>query len=173
MGESYSNQMIKACATNNLSEVQDLINKGIDIKKDSHPLKVACAGGHTSIVECLLSNGADINQTNYLFYAIINGHIEVAKLLISYGADVNTGNGSCLFIILRNLEAIKKDCIIGKYLFSQEKTEEIIELLTSNGASIMAIPERDRKYLLDFGVPTYKYTHTPTYGRVLDTAFKI
>lgn len=82
----------------NLSEVQNLINQGVDVNLAGRygfsPLHFAVAGENTHVVKYLIEKGAKINAKDKinctpLHLAALRDNKEISQLLISNGADFN------------------------------------------------------------------------------------
>lgn len=88
-----------AAGQGNLSEIQRLLNAGIEVdSRDTEyhktPLILAAQGGQTAAARLLLDNGADVNAYDKcctaLHFAASEGFKDVAKLLLDRGANINS-----------------------------------------------------------------------------------
>lgn len=90
---------------NNLTKVQELINKGTDVNAltpasdgfKSTPLALAAYRGHYALVKLLIEHGALINPTNHngltpLILASMQGHHEIVHYLLNNGALLEEKN---------------------------------------------------------------------------------
>ncbi len=88
--------LLKACVTGNIEEVQSFINLGDIEAKDINgctPLHNASGCGQIDIVKLLIDLDADIesedsNGRTSLHFASSYGHIDIVKLLINLGANI-------------------------------------------------------------------------------------
>lgn len=137
-------QLIDACKRGNSAEVERLAETGATIEGEAcypmTPLTTASACGHAQIVEYLLRKGAQVDAPDKwhgagggghrtpLMFASACGHVDVAKILLGRGADVmvtDAGLGAAVVFWA---------VCSGKV--------EMLELLVSSGASLLA---RDRR----------------------------
>lgn len=109
-----SQNLLKACADNNLDLVHVIINNCQNVNFDwgSYScLHYACKNGNLEIIELLIKKGASINkETHYcwgesiegfhtfdpILIACIYGHLNIVKLLRHYGAEINHKYSECI-----------------------------------------------------------------------------
>jgi len=174
INDQYSNvyelQMHQACAGGNVTKIEELIERGVDIKY-SIPglscLKTACINGQIDAAKCLLSHGANPNSHYILSCSAYEGYPEIVKLLIDYGAKMDAEPG------VNILEAITRWCTT---FFKQDslyyyktlfKYIEIINILLQNGVSVAGVRDKDMTFLHQWGVPIFKYIYPPGYSEVV------
>lgn len=124
--------LFKAVVDNDLSQVKELINWGINVNATngiikSTPLSIAAFRGYLPIVIYLVEHGADINsvdiyQRTPLYFAVKYGNWSIAKYLVEHGADVNISDNSG-----------------GIPLNLVENNSTIVKLLVEHGSNINKI----------------------------------
>jgi uncharacterized protein len=119
--------IVKAIESNNLEEVQALINNGLKFTKSNSPLGLAASLGNTEIVKALVSAGCKVEwggalEPSPLCIAASEGKLEVVKFLIDNQAKLNIKDESIGFTPLMSAAA-------SGYL-------EIVKLLVEAGAKI-------------------------------------
>jgi len=98
-------QLIVAARTGNLEKVQELLEKGADIKarekvvgEGRTALFNAASAGHTEVVKFLVAKGADVNEqpgkVTPLIMAAWAGHVDTISVLLQAGADPNAKDDS-------------------------------------------------------------------------------
>lgn len=96
-----SQALIAAVEQNDLAELQQLLEQGVDLNERDHRGRTAImAATHANnpiIVKLLIEAGADINlkdamQDNPFLYAGAEGRLQILKLLIEAGADTKLTN---------------------------------------------------------------------------------
>jgi len=90
--------LIQAAGENDLTQVQNLLEKGTDVNAKNNegvtPLMMGSVMGHVEVVKRLLERGADVNAkagtgSVALMLASIMGHLDAARQLLEKGADVS------------------------------------------------------------------------------------
>jgi ankyrin repeat protein len=119
--------IIKAIESNNLEEVQAVINNGAKFSKNNSPLGLAASLGNIEIVKALVSAGCKVEwggalEPSPLCLAASEGKFEVVKFLIDNQAKLNDKDESSGFTPLMSAAA-------SGYF-------EIVKLLVEAGAKI-------------------------------------
>lgn len=92
------NDLLKACNSNDFSNLSKFIKYGIDINSTTDlgntPLYISCKNGNIKIVSYLLDRGAFINHQNNkkmtaLHIAVLHGFIDIVTLLLKKGASTS------------------------------------------------------------------------------------
>jgi ankyrin repeat protein len=119
--------IVKAIESNNLEEVQALIDNGIKFTKNNSPLGVAVSLGNIEVVKTLVYAGCKVEwagalQPSPLCLAASEGKVEVVKFLIDNQAKLNVKDESIGYTPLMSATA-------SGYF-------EIVKLLVEAGAKI-------------------------------------
>jgi ankyrin repeat protein len=140
-----------AASVGNISVIQDLLKKGIDVDyKDSHQrsaLILAAQRGHLNIVQLLIENGAHPNISSKdsktaLMFAAQNGHLEIVRLLLEKGSHLNTSSRYGTTALM---------------MAAQNGHLEIVQFLIKQGSHINAI-SKEGKTALMLAAQNKKYT---------------
>ncbi|KAM0717635.1 hypothetical protein Q7P37_007487 [Cladosporium fusiforme] len=135
--------LLFACKDGQTSEVQRLLEQGIDPNTDLHSrefkngLQAASANGHEDVVRLLLDGGAAFNvqggrDGTALQAASLCGHARVVELLLEVGADVDTRGGPYA-------------CALSAA--SASGHELVVQILLDAGADVNIRDERSRNAL--------------------------
>ena len=121
-----------AAARGNLSKIQNLMNKGVNVDSESRdnytPLQIASGHGHLKIVKFLIANGAKVNAARstfplkVIYIAAQEDCYEVTKLLIKNKLENEENNYG----------------MTALHYAIQEGHFEIVKFLIANGANVNA-----------------------------------
>ena len=155
--------LAEAAYSNNLTEVERLLELGADInlasnEDDNAPIIAAAQKGHIELVQYLIDEGADVNRRNSigesaLYVAGIAGHKDIVRLLLNNGADPNvmTMTGPLLYQLAfqNNIELteilLEQGANVnikgGEYpvpisLAIRDGNKEVLKLLLEKGAKV-------------------------------------
>ena len=172
--EERYDEFLKACQTNDLEVVEDLIfdrtfrlDVNRSLKDGANAIIIAAQEDKYQLVKLLLLNGADANSKipngwSVLMLAIRTGNYDTCKLLIDKGANINEKSPEGMspltlaafcdnFEIVKllvqkgaNVNAATED---GKTPLNQAKSKEIKEFLIENGAVDTSIDTTNYKYV--------------------------
>lgn len=141
-------EMLFAVRTNNINELMNLVEQGVDINwQDSRvegvtALHEAAQKGNIEIVRYLLQNSADINSKNHnglspLHIAAYCGENNIVDTLIAAGAEVN-------------IQA--KDNVTPLHAAASMGRQDTVELLINHGAEVHARSSKDALTPQDFAI---------------------
>ncbi len=133
--------LIRAVMDNNLSEVQFLLNQGVNVDACNNDgetaLIVAAWKGNRKIAERLITNNANVNFRDIFGFtalraAIMSGNLDVAKYLInveSINVNIRDMSGETVLNYIRKMRSCPEMDLVGQIY------AEIENLLLERGAT--------------------------------------
>jgi hypothetical protein len=175
-----SNALHRAVISERYNIIQDLIDLGIDIKKDGVILRKAVHSKQYEIIRILLNNGIDVNlhtpdmvfpyNSTPILVATQNNDFDTVKLLVEHGADVTIKNNYGERPFLAALKNRNKEMI--DYLKALEPKDWHNEEQRINALKKSKMPEVMINYLrqkdLKLNINDNKFVSYVTFHSILD-----